>query len=407
MNLPLHIAMRYLRSKKSHSAVNIISIVSVCGVIVATAAIVCVLSVFNGFEKLIESKLSVLDPDIAITATSGKVMANGDSVAQVASAVPGVELALPTVEDQALAMFFNYQMPVHLKGVPEQYDSLTSVRAALVDGHYMLSDGISEYTVMGVGPALTLNVRPGYLKMVNIYAPQRRGNINLANPASAFRSDSVFCAAVFQIEQKKYDSDMMYVSLDMARRLFDYTTEATAVEVRLAPSASEAAVMKTLADSLGDGYTVKNRLMQQADSFKMINIEKWITFLLLAFILVIATFNVIGALSLLIIEKKDGIATFRNLGATNKQITRVFVMEGWLISLTGAVIGVVVGVALCLVQEHFGLIAMHGNAATLIIDAYPVAVHFSDVLVVFALTAVVGAFTSLVTSLIMRRTLRR
>lgn len=406
MNLPLHIAMRYLRSKKSHSAVNIISIVSVCGVIVATAAIVCVLSVFNGFGKLIESKLSVLDPDVAITSTMGKVIADGDSVAQVAMSVPGVQLALPTVEDQALAMFFNYQMPVRVKGVPENYDSLTCIRQAILDGHYMLTDGISEYTVMGVGPALTLNVRPDYLKMVSLYAPRRRGNINLSNPATAFRADSVFAAAVFQIEQKKYDNDLMYVSIGLARRLFDYDTQATSVELRLQPYANEADVMKALRERLGSGYEVKNRLMQQADAFKMINIEKWVTFLLLAFILVIATFNVIGALSLLIIEKNDGIVTLRNLGATDKQITKIFVLEGWLISLTGAVVGVVVGLLLCTLQEQFGLITMHGNTATLIVNAYPVAVQLTDVIVVLALTGVIGTFTSLVTTLIMRRILR-
>ena len=406
MNLPLHIAMRYLRSKKSHSAVNIISIVSVCGVIVATAAIVCVLSVFNGFGKLIESKLSVLDPDVAITSTVGKVIADGDSVAQVAMSVPGVQLALPTVEDQALAMFFNYQMPVRVKGVPENYDSLTSIRQAILDGHYMLTDGISEYTVMGVGPALTLNVRPDYLKMVSLYAPRRRGNINLSNPATAFRADSVFAAAVFQIEQKKYDNDLMYVSIGLARRLFDYDTQATSVELRLQPNANEADVMKALRERLGSGYDVKNRLMQQADAFKMINIEKWVTFLLLAFILVIATFNVIGALSLLIIEKNDGIATLRILGATDKQITKIFVLEGWLISLTGAVVGVIVGLLLCTLQEQFGLITMHGNTATLIVKAYPVAVQLTDVIVVLALTGVIGTFTSLVTTLIMRRILR-
>lgn len=407
MNLPLHIAMRYLRSKKSHSAVNIISIVSVCGVVVATAAIVCVLSVFNGFGKLIHSKLSMLDPDISITATTGKVMADGDSVARVAGCVPGVQLALPTVEDQALAMFFDYQMPVRLKGVPENYDSLTDIRGAILDGHYMLSDGISEYTVMAVGPALTLNVRPDYLKMVNLYAPQRRGNINLANPATAFRSDSVFAAAVFQIEQKKYDNDLMYVSIDMARRLFDYDKQATAVEVRLSAGADEHMVMQTLSERLGGSYLVKNRLMQQADAFKMINIEKWVTFLLLAFILVIATFNVIGALSLLIIEKKDGIATLRNMGASDRLVTRIFVAEGWLISIIGALIGVILGLVLCLLQEHFGLITMHGNAATLIVDAYPVAVVWSDVLVVFALAAVVGVFTSIVVTLIMHRMLKK
>ena len=405
MHLPLHIALRYLRSKKSHSAVNIISIVSVCGVIVATAAIVCVLSVFNGFSKLIHSKLSMLDADIAITATLGKTIADADSVAAVARGVAGVEMALPVVEDNALAMFFNYQMPVTLKGVPNGYDSLTNIRGTIIDGKYLLDDGISQYSVIAIGPALSLNVRPDYLKMVSLYTPRRRGNINLANPATALRSDSVFVSGVFQIEQNKYDRSTMFVSIEMARRLFDYTTQATAVELRLAPGANEPAVMAALTDALGEQYVVKNRLMQQAEAFRMVNIEKWVTFLLLGFILVIATFNVIGALSLLIIEKTDSIDTFRNLGASNKLISRIFVMEGWVISLTGAVLGIALGLVLCLLQEHFGLIEMQGNAATLIITAYPVAVQWTDVLVVLALSVAVGALTSLVTKLIMRRKL--
>ena len=406
MHLPLHIALRYLRSKKSHSAVNIISIVSVCGVIVATAAIVCVLSVFNGFSKLIHSKLSMLDADIAITATLGKTIADADSVAAVARGVAGVEMALPVVEDNALAMFFNYQMPVTLKGVPNGYDSLTNIRGTIIDGKYLLDDGISQYSVIAIGPALSLNVRPDYLKMVSLYTPRRRGNINLANPATALRSDSVFVSGVFQIEQNKYDRNTMFVSIEMARRLFDYTTQATAVELRLAPGANEPAVMAALTDALGEHYVVKNRLMQQAEAFRMVNIEKWVTFLLLGFILVIATFNVIGALSLLIIEKTDSIDTFRNLGASNKLISRIFVMEGWVISFTGTVLGIALGLLLCLLQEHFGLIEMQGNAATLIITAYPVAVQWTDVLVVLALSVAVGALTSLVTKLIMRRKLR-
>ena len=406
MHLPLHIALRYLRSKKSHSAVNIISIVSVCGVVVATAAIVCVLSVFNGFSKLIHSKLSMLDADIAITATLGKTIADADSVAAVARGVAGVEMALPVVEDNALAMFFNYQMPVTLKGVPDGYDSLTNIRSTIIDGKYLLDDGISQYSVIAIGPALSLNVRPDYLKMVSLYTPRRRGNINLANPATALRSDSVFVSGVFQIEQNKYDRNTMFVSIEMARRLFDYTTQATAVELRLAPGANEPAVMAALTDALGEQYVVKNRLMQQAEAFRMVNIEKWVTFLLLGFILVIATFNVIGALSLLIIEKTDSIDTFRNLGASNKLISRIFVMEGWVISLTGTVLGIALGLVLCLLQEHFGLIEMQGNAATLIITAYPVAVQWTDVLVVLALSLAVGALTSLVTKLIMRRKLR-
>lgn len=402
MRLSLKIAMRYLRSKKAHSAVNAISIVSVCGVAVATAAIVCVLSVYNGFSAVIASRLSLLDPDIAITATTGKAIFHADSVAAAAGATEGVALALPTVDDYALAIFYDYQMPVHVKGVPALYDSLTCIRSTIIAGDYQLSDGISEYTVMSAGAATALNVRPGYLKMVGLYAPRRTGNINLANPASAFRADSVFMAGVFLVDQKKYDTDMVYVSLPVARRLFDYTTEATQVEVRLREGHTAEAVMATLRRELGPSYTVRDRLMQEAEAFRMVNVEKWVTFLLLAFILVIATFNVIGSMSLLILEKRPGIGTLLSLGATQAQTRGIFVAESWLISLTGSAGGIVLGLGLCLLQQEFGLVTLSGGAAT-IVSAYPVEVKALDVLTVAALSGAVGLLTSAVTSLTLRR----
>ena len=221
----------------------------------------------------------------------------------------------------------------------------------------------------------------------------------------AFRADSVFVAAVYQIEQSDYDRDLMFVPLDMAQFLFDCDDEATTVEVTLQPVADEQAVMQALTATLGPGYIVKNRLMQQAASFRMVNIEKWVTFLLLGFIMVIATFNVISTLSLLIIEKDESIRTFRYLGATDKQISGIFVAEGWLISLTGAVLGVSLGLLLCWLQQEFGLIALQGSGDNLIVRTYPVEIQLADVAIVFALVAAVGFLTSLVTSAIMRRRL--
>ena len=214
-------------------------------------------------------------------------------------------------------------------------------------------------------------------------------------------------AGVFQVQQKSYDQDLIYVPIDLARELFDYDTQATQVELKLAPGAHERQVMQQASQALGPGYTVKNRLMQQASSFKMVNMEKWITFLLLAFILVIATFNVISTLSLLIIEKDESIRTLRSLGATNKQITRIFVIEGWLIALLGAVAGVILGLALCLCQQQYGWLKLSSSTDAVIVQAYPVQVMWSDVLVVFLLVAAVGLLTSLVTSLTMRRRLEK
>ena len=405
MSLPLKIAWRYLVSKKGHQAVNIISIVAVCGVVVATAALICVLSVFNGFRGLIMGKLALLDPQVAITATMGKTINNADSVIDAVSAIDGVERAVPVVEDQALAMYAQYQMPVRLKGVPDDYNTINDMDSVIVDGMWKLRDQVSRYAVAGAGPAIRLCVRPEFLGMVRLYAPQRQGHVNIANPMGAFRQDSLFVSGIFQLQQNSYDADLIYVPLDMARQLFDYESEATQIEVKLAKGADERHVMHDITHALGDGYQVKNRLMQQQEAYRLVNIEKWMAFLLLAFILVIATFNVISTLSLLIIEKDDSIATLRALGANDNQISRIFVLQGWLITLVGAFTGVVIGLILCLCQQQFGWLRLSGDPANMIISAYPVEVQWPDVIITFALVAAVGLLTSIVTALIMRRRL--
>ena len=406
MSLPLKIAWRYLVSKKGHQAVNIISIVAVCGVVVATAALICVLSVFNGFRGLIMGRLAMLDPQVAITATTGKAINDADSVIDLVSAMPGVERAIPVVEDQALAIYAQMQMPVRLKGVPDDYNTMNGMDSIIVDGEWKLRDEVSRYAVAGAGPAVRLMVRPESLGMVRLYAPQRQGRVNLANPMGAFRQDSVFVSGVFQLQQNSYDADLIYVPLEMAMNLFDYETEATQIELRLAPGANERQVMRSISQALGDGYQVKNRLMQQREAYRLVNMEKWMAFLLLAFILVIATFNVISTLSLLIIEKDDSIATLRALGAHDRQISRIFVLQGWLITLVGAVTGVVIGLILCLCQQQFGWLHLSGDPANMIISAYPVEVQCLDVIITLALVAAVGLLTSMVTALIMRRRLK-
>ena len=406
MSLPLKIAWRYLVSKKGHQAVNIISIVAVCGVVVATAALICVLSVFNGFRGLIMGRLAMLDPQIAITATLGKTVNDADSVIDAVSVIPGVERAVPVIVDQALAIYAQNQMPVRLKGVPDDYNTMNDMDSVIVDGEWRLQDQVSRYAVIGAGPAVRLIVRPEFLGMVRLYAPQRQGKVNIANPMGAFRQDSLFVSAIFQLQQNSYDADLMYVPLDMARELFDYDTQASQVEVKLAPGADEQQVMHSIEKVLGNGYQVKNRLMQQREAYRLVNIEKWMAFLLLAFILIIATFNVISTLSLLIIEKDDSIATLRALGANDRQISRIFVLQGWLITLVGAVTGVVIGLILCLCQQQFGWLRLSGDPANMIISAYPVEVQWTDVIVTLALAAAVGLLTSMVTALIMRRRLK-
>ncbi len=405
MSLPLKIAWRYLVAKKGHQAVNIISIVAVCGVVVATAALICVLSVFNGFRGLIMGRLAMLDPQIAITATVGKTVDDADSIISAVEDLPGVERAVPVIEDQALAIYAQLQMPVRLKGVPDDYNTMNDMDSVIVDGEWKLRDQVSRYAVAGAGPAIRLMVRPDFLGMVRLYAPQRQGRVNIANPMGAFRQDSLFVSGIFQLQQNSYDADLIYVPLEMARGLFDYDTQATQIEVKLSPGTSESQVMKAIGQAIGSGYQVKNRLMQQREAYRLVNIEKWMAFLLLAFILIIATFNVISTLSLLIIEKDSSIATLRALGANDSQISRIFVLQGWLITLVGAITGVIAGLILCLCQQQFGWLRLSGDPANMIISAYPVQVQGTDVLITLALVAAVGLLTSMVTALIMRHRL--
>jgi ABC-type lipoprotein release transport system permease subunit len=362
--------------------------------------------VFNGFRGLIMGKLAMLDPQVAITATMGKTINDADSVIDVVNNIPGVERAVPVILDQALAIYAQYQMPVRLKGVPDNYNTMNDIDSVIVDGEWKLRDQVSRYIVVGAGPAVRLMVRPESLGMVYLYAPQRQGHVNIANPMGAFRQDSLFVSGIFQLQQNSYDADLIYVPLDVAQELFDYETEATQIEVKLDSGANEQQVMHAIGNILGSSYQVQNRLMQQREAYRLVNIEKWMAFLLLAFILVIATFNVISTLSLLIIEKDDSIATLRALGANDRQISRIFVLQGWLITLAGAITGVVIGLILCLCQQQFGWLRLSGDPANMIINAYPVEVQWTDVIITLALVAAVGLLTSMVTALIMRRRLK-
>lgn len=406
MSLPLKIALRYLKSKKAHNAVNIISIISICGVVVTTAALVCVLSVFNGFKGVIQDRLARLDPQVAITPVKGKTINDADSVITAASKVAGVAMAMPVLEDQALAIYADYQMPVRIKGVPPNYHEINAIDSTIIDGNYALQDDVSNFAVVGIGPAVNLRLRANGLRMLQLYAPRRVGRVNIANPIDAFTSDSVFVSSIFQVQQNSYDQDLIFVPLDFARNLFDYESEASQIELKLRPGSNPQAVMRQVSQLLGPSYEVKDRLMQQSESFRMVNVEKWVTFLLLAFIMIIATFNVISTLSLLIIEKDESIATFQNLGATRQQITRIFVAEGWLITMLGAVLGVILGLLLCLGQQTFGWLKLSADPSQVIVNAYPVQVVWTDVVVVLLLVAAIGFVTSLVTSSIMRRRLR-
>ncbi|MCM1117563.1 MAG: FtsX-like permease family protein [Pseudoflavonifractor sp.] len=372
---------------------------------VATLATVCVLSVFNGFASLATGRLSLIDPELKAVPAQGMAVAGADSVAALLAELPQVEAAVATLEGQALAMAGDTQLPLTVKGVGDGYGRVAAIDSAIIDGDFALADPYGYPAMaLSVGAAIDLGVHPDPFNPVALYAPRRVGRISRANAMGAFVTDSVLVAGVWQIEQSDYDASYAIVALSRARRLFGYTRgEASAIEIALAPGDSPSEAVKTVASALGPQWRVLTRAEQQTASFRMIAIEKWITFVMLAFILSIASFNVVSTLSMLIIEKRSDMATLRALGATPSLIGRVFLWEGWLISMLGGIAGVILGAALCLAQQAFGFIHLHGDPSHLSVTAYPVELAATDVAIVTLLVALIGLLVGLIASRISRR----
>lgn len=393
------IALRYLFSKKSHNAVNIISIVSMIGVAVATAAIVCVLSVFNGFGDLALNRMSKNDPQLKVTARQGKVIPAADSLAQIVAGLDIVAEALPTIDENALAMYRGSQMAVIMRGVPAGYEHVAAIDDAIVDGVYATANVAIPVATISVGVAMRLQAFPNDRSLLSLYVPKRLGKINTANPMASFRCDSLFIGGVYRIEDNERDAQTVVVPIETARDLLQYDDgEATAIEVALAPGVSDTDGIRAISDAIGSGFDILDRMQQEAQSFKMIAVEKWITFFMLAFILVIASFNVVSTLSMLIIEKKRNLWTMRAIGATTATIRRIFLWEGWLISVVGGAIGIFLGVGLCLAQQFGGFVKLNGNPEELAITVYPVRVEWPDLLIVAALLVIVGFAIGFITS---------
>lgn len=401
-DLTAAIAWRYLLSKKSHGAVGTISTVSLCAMAVATAAIVCVLSVFNGFREVIAEKLDTLAPDVMVTPAKGKTFAEAEKLAARVAAMPGVETATPTLSDNALVICNSQEMPVKLKGVvPADYARVTEVRS-LVDadlGRYLADTVAPAGTIpatIAIGTASRLRTYPGAGMLV--FAPKRLGRVNLANPVSSFITDSLSVTGIYRSDQQEYDEDGVIVPIAEARKLLQYDTEASAIEIRLRPGQHGARAAAAIGDRLGPAYVVKDRVRQQEMNFRMISIEKWVSFLLLGFILIIASFNLISSLSMLVIEKEKAIGTFSALGLSRRRIGRIFAWESIYVSLTGGLAGIALGLTLCLLQQHFGLITVSGSPETTIVRAYPVKVLAGDVLATLVPVALIGIATAAITA---------
>ncbi len=392
MNFPFYIARRYLFSKKSTHVINLISGISAVGVAVATMALVVTLSVFNGFHDLVATFLTAFDPQIQVVPTKGKTAPADDPVLQKIRTLPEIDVATESVEDQALAVYKGKQAMVTVKGVDDNFDQLTHINDILYgDGEFSLHAANLEYGTVGIRLADQLGMAADWDGYLNIYAPQREGQLDMMNPTEGFVEDSLISpGAVFMVRNARYDASYIVTSIGFARRLFNQQGMLSQLEIRLKPGSNLDAVKAEMREIAGGKYRVLDRMEQQADTFRIMKIEKFIAYIFLTFILAVACFNIIGSLSMLIIDKKDDVATLRNMGATDKQITRIFLFEGRMISVIGAVIGILLGLLLCWLQQEYGLVALGQSSGSFVVDAYPVSVHPEDIIVVFLTVVAVG-----------------
>ncbi|MDE7413565.1 MAG: ABC transporter permease [Muribaculaceae bacterium] len=414
------IAWRYLHSKKSHSAVGAISAVSICGIAVATAAIICVLSVFNGFKSVIAERIDTLTPDVMVAPASGKVFANGDSVADILKNMPEVERATPTILENALAIYEGRETPVSIKGVDlKEYPELTALNSLIIDSlpaeeaereATLINDGsrddeddifVSDHrAILSVGAAARLTANPG--SRILLFTPRREGRVNLANPTASFLRDSILTVGVYRSNQSDFDDNRIVVDINLARDLLQYDLESSAVEVKARPGITSEDLAKTInrklnVDAKTPRFIVKDRLRQQEMNFRMISIEKWVTFLLLFFILVIASFNIISSLSMLVIEKDRSMATMRAIGMSRGRISSVFRWESIFVTSVGGFAGIIIGLILCILQQHYGFITLQGDPGTLVVRSYPVMVDPIDILITLIPLIMVGAAAALIT----------
>ena len=392
MNYRLFIARRYLFSRKSHHAINIISGISVAGVAIATMAMVCTLSVFNGFRDLVAGLFTAFDPQLRVTLTEGTSVSQDDEALQRLRRHPDVKVYTPVMEGQALVVQDRRQQVVTVMGVADNFTEQASINNILYgDGSFCLHADVLEYGVLGLRLAARLGLPANFADPLQVYAPKRGERVNMANPLSSFNHDELQSpGVVFNVQQSRYDDNYIITSLGFAQRLFDQRGRITSVELRLRDGVSLSSAKRELRQLLGARFQVQDRFEQQADVFRIMRIEKLISFVFLTFILLIACFNIIGSLSMLMIDKRQDVRTLRSLGATDGQVCDIFMLEGRMISLAGAAVGLLLGLALCWLQQEFGLISMGSSAGSFIVEAYPVSVHVGDLVIVFLTVLVVG-----------------
>jgi lipoprotein-releasing system permease protein len=387
MRFPFYIARRYLLAKKSHNAINIISIIAVVGVTIGTMALIVILSVFNGFDRVVKSLLNSFDPDYSLSLVEGKVFTPDSLQLAALGKVPGVAAWSAVLEENAVLKYEDKQYIATIKGVDSSYVHVTDVPRSMFEGTFKLRNGELPYAVVGQGVQLYLGIVLQSEKPVLVYMPRRLGNVSL-NPEQALRRNYFLVSGVFRIEQD-FDSKYAFVTLDYLQNLLEYPNEISAIELRMHPGADPGEVRKAVEKIFGPEFRLKDRMQQQEFLYKIMRSEKWAIFFILTFVLVIASFNIIGSLSMLILDKKTDIAVLAGMGATPGMIRRIFLVEGWLISISGAVAGLFLGGMVCWLQMKFEILKLQGSGS-FVIDAYPVYMRWPDFLIIFVTVISIG-----------------
>jgi lipoprotein-releasing system permease protein len=392
VKLSTYIARRYLFAKKSRNAINVISAVSVAGVAVGTMALIIILSVFNGLETMVTAIFNKFDPDIKIVATQGKSFVADSTRLKLLANVKGLSCYSLTIEENALLKYGDRQYIATIKGVDDNYAMVSNIDSSMWDGEFILkNDKGRSFAVPGAGVAQYLGLRINFITPLNIILPRKTGSTNF-NPETALKNIYIFPSGIFEVE-KEYDSKYVYVPLEVARQLTEIDKGVTAVEIKFTKKADAQSVQKDITKIFGKGFTVQNRYQQQEIFYKVMKSERLAIFFILTLILIIASFNIIGSLTMLIIEKERDIEILKSLGADNTLIRRIFIFEGWLISIIGAIAGVILGFIICWLQHRFGLIKLQSQS--LIMDAYPVVMKLKDFIIVPGTVLLIGYWAAL------------
>lgn len=396
MNFPFYIARRYLFSKKSHNAINIISMIAMIGVAITTMAMICVLSVFNGFQDLVASCFTEFDPTLKVIPTIGKTFDQSDSIIIEIKKDKDVKVVCGVLEDKAMAQYGEKQAMITLMGVEDNFAECTDIQNILYgNGKFILQADVLNYGIPGIRLAMFFNMGTSFTDPIQVYTPRATAEVNVANPLESFNQDELnSTGVVFSVNQKKYDQEYLLSSLKFAQNMFEKPNQLSALELKLADGANCSKVQKRLQKLVGKKYKIANRYEQQEDVFRIMKTEKYMAYIFLTFILLTACFNIVGSLSMLIIDKRKDIQTLRDLGANEKNIRQIFLFEGRMISIIGAIIGIAIGVFLCLIQQEYGIITLGEQSGAFIVDSYPVTVRVSDIILTLITVLIVSFITA-------------